>query len=949
MLPLSSESARVDLGGHLLPLLSDITAAVHDGRLVAALRLADRAARVAPQDPTVRLLHARLLLRNGCAAEAENFLQDARDPEALATRADALCQLGRMEQAAGLCSELLRHYAVDCASYLPPLAARLCTATEKSCHGWVGLDSGLRLVGEVRPDCAVSVIFGAEPLHPVFFPTSAHGLVPFLLELPHRWSNTVRALAGSDALLGSGLAWPPAFGPSGWVLLQEGMLYGKANLDWAPSLPATVVIQADDDEPSIVTSPRTRFPEPTFSLDTRHWRSSAGKLQVSVRLPDGRDFPLAGSPIVLRPPVTGQTRTLELARGRITPQEDSRKVDVIIPVYAGYEETLRCLECVLATLSAQEAEIVVIDDASPDSELRAALAAHAQRGRITLLSNPENVGFPGAVNRGMRLHCERDVVLLNSDTEVFGAWLERLKRVAYASEDTGTVTPLGDSASITSYPMGVESPPSREQAEAIDRLTSQINANAAVEIPVGVGFCLYIRRACLAETGYFDEGSFARGYGEENDFCLRAKRYGWRHMAAADVYVRHQGARSFGPMRQALRERNRRVLNARYPGYDEVVAEFHVRDPLHEARRAIDARRLLDGARDPVLILTLALPGGVERHVELRRAALESSGHTVVILQPADFEDHCTRLSVRVPALDLRDLTYDLPRELDTLRNLLAGLPFSDIEVHHFLGMHPEVLRLVTSLGADYDIFLHDYAWVCPRVTLLSGNHRYCGEPELEACEACVRNHGSAVSGLSSVRELRERSAVVLRGARRVHAPSHDVATRIGRYFPGQAIEVVPWENISWGSRSTPAPEGERIRVIVLGAISHQKGYHVLLECARNAAERDLSLEFVVIGYTRDDAALMATGRVFITGPYIEREVGALLARERGHAAFVPSVTPETWCYTLSYILRAGMPAVAFDCGAQAERLRGFPFGVLLPLGTPVPTINDELMRLAYG
>ena len=41
-----------------------------------------------------------------------------------------------------------------------------------------------------------------------------------------------------------------------------------------------------------------------------------------------------------------------------------------------------------------------------------------------------------------------------------------------------------------------------------------------------------------------------------------------------------------------------------------------------------------------------------------------------------------------------------------------------------------------------------------------------------------------------------------------------------------------------------------------------------LLACARDAAERDLPLEFVVVGHTTDDARLLATGRVFVTGPY---------------------------------------------------------------------------------
>ena len=41
---------------------------------------------------------------------------------------------------------------------------------------------------------------------------------------------------------------------------------------------------------------------------------------------------------------------------------------------------------------------------------------------------------------------------------------------------------------------------------------------------------MYIRRDCLDAVGPFDEAAFGRGYGEENDFCLRASHLGWRHV-----------------------------------------------------------------------------------------------------------------------------------------------------------------------------------------------------------------------------------------------------------------------------------------------------------------------------------------------------------------------------------------------------------------------------------
>jgi hypothetical protein len=136
------------------------------------------------------------------------------------------------------------------------------------------------------------------------------------------------------------------------------------------------------------------------------------------------------------------------------------------------------------------------------------------------------------------------------------------------------------------------------------------------------------------------------------------------------------------------------------------------------------------------------------------------------------------------------------------------------------------------------------------------------------------------------------------------------------------------------------------VRVALIGAIGEHKGYRILLACARDARARRLPIEFVVIGYTENDAPLLATGKVFITGRYSDAEAPHLLQREEPDVAWLPSVWPETWCYTLDYALEAGLPILAFDLGAIAERLRAAGAGTLVPLGLKPGQINDRLLQL---
>jgi glycosyltransferase involved in cell wall biosynthesis len=131
--------------------------------------------------------------------------------------------------------------------------------------------------------------------------------------------------------------------------------------------------------------------------------------------------------------------------------------------------------------------------------------------------------------------------------------------------------------------------------------------------------------------------------------------------------------------------------------------------------------------------------------------------------------------------------------------------------------------------------------------------------------------------------------------------------------------------------------------VCVVGGIGVHKGYDVLLACARDAVRRDLDIEFVVVGNTIDDARLLATGRIFITGRFRPDEAVDLIVAQRADLGFVPSIWPETWCLSLGEIWRAGLTAAAFDIGAPAERIRSTGRGILLPLGLSPSAINNTL------
>jgi GT2 family glycosyltransferase/2-polyprenyl-3-methyl-5-hydroxy-6-metoxy-1,4-benzoquinol methylase len=312
--------------------------------------------------------------------------------------------------------------------------------------------------------------------------------------------------------------------------------------------------------------------------------------QIDLPLPSGA---LAGSgPWVLEVdcgwPLSADYLALQ---GRL-PQRREASVEIVLPVHGGLDVLQRCVASVLAAECRTPWHLTLIDDASPQPEVGAWLRDLArQQPRISVLTNARNLGFVGTVNIGMRLAGRCDVVLLNSDTEVAGDWLDRLGQAAYGTARTGTVTPFSNNATICSYPRFCEDNPlpAGQTVVGLDRLFAQANAGQSLAIPTAVGFCMYVRRECLDAVGEFDASTFGAGYGEENDFCVRASAAGWVHLHALDVFVFHAGAASFSESRHALQQSALAAIRRLHPHYEDMVRDFVQRDPARPFREAVGA------------------------------------------------------------------------------------------------------------------------------------------------------------------------------------------------------------------------------------------------------------------------------------------------------------------------------------------------------------------------
>ncbi|WP_199137411.1 methyltransferase domain-containing protein [Delftia sp. ASV31] len=608
-------------------------------------------------------------------------------------------------------------------------------------------------------------------------------------------------------------------------------------------------------------------------------------------------------------------------------------VDVIVPVYRGLDDTRNCIESVLASPCRTHWQLVVINDASPEPEVTAWLREKAaQEPRITLLENEENLGFVGTVNRGMALNTAHDVLLLNSDTVVANNWLDRIRQAAYGDARIASVTPFSNNATICSYPRfceGNDLPPGMDTA-AIDALCARTNPGQVVDVPTGVGFCMYIRRDSLNAVGLFDTEHFGKGYGEENDFCQRAAAAGWRNLHLLDTFVLHTGGVSFGESKSPRERAAMETLRRLHPRYEADVMAFVQADPARTARLALDVARLqAEAAQQPVVLAVLHdRAGGTVRHVRELAQFLQGKA-LFLMLSPAAGGTVVLR---RAEEKEAFELAFRINDQMEELVQALRQLGVVHVHYQHLLGHSEAILDLPARLGAAHDFTAHDFYTYCKNISLTGIDNRYVVPLRAGECGCCEPTDTAPYAG--TVAQWRHRNALLLNNARHVLAPSQDTASRIAGFVPGARVQAVAHTDLP---AQLPAPVAHPLaataplKIVVLGAMSAIKGADVLEAVAQEAAKRGTPVEFHLLGYAYRSLQTQPRARLTVHGGYKEEELPALLQWLQPDLAWFPAQWPETYSYTLSACLAAGLPIVAPDIGAFPERLAGRDWSWVMP------------------
>ena len=633
-------------------------------------------------------------------------------------------------------------------------------------------------------------------------------------------------------------------------------------------------------------------------------------------------------------------------------------VTIVVAVHDAREEVQACLAGVLAHTK-PPFRLVVIDDASTDPEMVPFLQELAAVDwRVELLLHGTNQGYTATINAGCR-HAPGDVILLNSDTKVTEDFNDKLARVAHSRPGVASVTPLSNAAGAFSVPaINVNAElPEHMTVDRMGALVERLSAKVRPPVPTGNGFCMYLTRAALDAVGAFDVEAFPRGYGEENDWSMRASAAGFVHLIDDATFVYHKHGSSFAGDRSPLMASARETMRRLHPTYKEQVTAFLADDRLAALREA--------------LRVTMERPERVEAVLEDRPTLLfvlhESQGGTP--LTNADLigsianEFRCLLLSCGPERWDLsaygrdgfelveqasfaerwradRPLSHDR-RAL--LRRILEGHDVALVHVRHVLGSGPDLVAEVKRAGRPVVYSFHDFSSVCPTLHLNDAQGRFCRGHCTEGPGDCPVSP-RWFEDLPPLRHRyvhtwRERMAESLRHCDAFVTTSgfaHALLCEHFEFLASRPFHVIEHGRDALGFRPVsvaPRP-GEPARVVVFGALGANKGMALVEEVMALDRAGEGRFEFHFFGTMARRFNPARQGGI-LHGPYERERLADALAEVDPSYAIIGSTTAETYCHALSEAWLCGLPSFVADIGTLQERVRRHGGGWLLAHDDP--------------
>ena len=250
------------------------------------------------------------------------------------------------------------------------------------------------------------------------------------------------------------------------------------------------------------------------------------------------------------------------------------KCDIIIPIWNQRKITEDCIASIVRN-TVYPYRLILIDNSSDDETRRYLEAVRDKKPLdVTLIRNPENLGFVKAVNQGLKVSSSPYVCVFNNDTVTSPGWLEEMVEFAEAHEDIGIVNPQC----------------SGHKDAAIDehaRILARDHKAKYMEMNQCFLFCALIKREVIDTIGGLAE-VFGVGCFDDTDFSMRAGLAGYRCACLHSAYVYHIQEVSFKALgdRKGIVAKCEKEFFRKWPRHLRIGMAFSLSDRVTDKEAA---------------------------------------------------------------------------------------------------------------------------------------------------------------------------------------------------------------------------------------------------------------------------------------------------------------------------------------------------------------------------
>lgn len=636
-----------------------------------------------------------------------------------------------------------------------------------------------------------------------------------------------------------------------------------------------------------------------------------------------------------------------------------KSVDIIIPIYNAFEFTKVCIEKVILHTNLYIHTLVLINDKSTDERIVPMIEGFVNKYRgkknIRFINSKENNGFVKTVNIGMALS-DNDVILLNSDTEVTAGWLEKMTNCAYSKPMVATVTPLSNNATLASIPFFCEENPIPEDFN-IDRYADVIEKKSLhlyPEIPTAHGFCMLIRREALKRIGLFDDITFGKGYGEENDFSYRCLKYGYRHLLCDDTFIYHKGTQSFSESQYNKISEHLQILENKYPVQTHSTEVFVRDNPTYMIQQNAQTQILSSNGRKNILFAVHTFEdkekcnvGGTTLHVYDLVQSLRKKTNVHVFYH--DINDYYIKsfysdyeIKKRLGNFNNYSCNNYFNTEFhNCIKKILICFNIDILHIHHTINFFLDLFDAAEELNIPTVFTLHDYYSICPKIILLDDNNKICDGSITRNCDKCLRKSSDFLYEWRNIYEkyLHKASLLV--------APSNRAKKVILNVYPTLDITVIEHGYDISDSICVSSKDEDKntFNVAIIGGISEVKGLTHLTKLIPLLKGTNITIH--LFGSCSKRKYNKTMKQYMYHGPYNRDDIHRLLVENNIQLALMIQIWEETYSYTLSECFACAIPVLSFDIGAQGERVVRNDCGYVMPIESTSIEVAKKIIEIS--